>query len=200
MTLVTQLAPDFITSAVLKNGKIIDNFHFKKYISKKKAVLFFWPMDFTFVCPSEILSFNKYYKEFKNRNVKLIGISFDSVFTHLAWQKTKYKKGGIGPIKFVMASDIKRNIQKSYGIEHPILGMALRASFLIDENRIIRHQIVNDLPYGRNIKEMLRMIDSLIFYKKNGEVCPANWNIKKEGMQPTPEGVSRYLAKKMKKI
>ncbi|CAL4319859.1 peroxiredoxin C [Buchnera aphidicola] len=200
MTLVTQLAPDFLTSAVLKNGKIIDNFHFKKYISGKKAVLFFWPMDFTFVCPSEILSFNKYYQEFKNRNVKLIGISFDSVFVHLAWQKTKYKNGGIGPIKFAMASDIKRTIQKSYGVEHPVLGMALRASFLIDENGIIRHQVINDLPYGRNIKEMLRMVDSLIFHQKNGEVCPANWNINKAGMQANPEGVSKYLSKKMKKI
>jgi peroxiredoxin (alkyl hydroperoxide reductase subunit C) len=200
MTLVTQLAPDFSTSAVLKNGKIDNNFNFKKYISGKKAVLFFWPMDFTFVCPSEILSFNKNYQEFKKRNVKLIGVSFDSVFVHLAWQKTKYKNGGIGPIKFTMASDIKRTIQKSYQIEHPNLGMALRASFLIDEEGIIRHEIINDLPYGRNIKEMLRMIDALIFHKKNGEVCPANWTNKKQGITPNPKGISKYLSKKMKKI
>ncbi|MCW5197738.1 redoxin domain-containing protein [Buchnera aphidicola] len=195
MTLVTQSAPDFITSAILENGNIIDNFHFKKYISNSKAILFFWPMDFTFVCPSEIIAFNQKYEEFKKRNVKIVGISFDSVFVHAAWQKTKYKNGGIGPIKYVMASDIKRKIQKSYFIEHPNLGMALRASFLIDETGIIRHEIVNDLPYGRNIQEMIRMIDALDFHKKNGEVCPANWTTKKEGIKPTLKGISKYLSK-----
>ncbi|CAL4319817.1 Alkyl hydroperoxide reductase C [Buchnera aphidicola (Periphyllus testudinaceus)] len=200
MSLVTQKAPDFTTSAVLKNGKINENFNFKKYISNKKAVLFFWPMDFTFVCPSEIIAFNKLYNEFKIRKVKLIGISFDSVFVHLAWQKTKYKKGGIGPIKYVMASDIKREIQKSYGIEHPKLGVALRASFLIDEEGIIRHEVINDLPYGRNIQDMLRIIDALIFHKKFGEVCPANWNINKKGIQPTYNGISEYLSKNINKI
>ncbi|WP_343183670.1 redoxin domain-containing protein [Buchnera aphidicola] len=199
MSLVTQKAPNFSTSAILKNGKITENFNFKKYISKKKCVLFFWPMDFTFVCPSEIIAFNKFYNEFKIRNVKLIGVSIDSIFVHLAWQKTKYKNGGIGPIKYVMASDIKREIQKSYGIEHPNLGVALRASFLIDEERIIRHEIINDLPYGRNIKDMLRMIDALTFHKKFGNVCPANWKKNKKGIKPTPKGISKYLSNNMNK-
>ncbi|NIH40976.1 MAG: redoxin domain-containing protein [Buchnera aphidicola (Periphyllus aceris)] len=198
MSLVTQKAPNFIASAILKNKKIIENFNFKKYIKNKKAVLFFWPMDFTFVCPSEIIKFNELYEEFKKRKVKLIGVSLDSVYVHLAWQKTKYKNGGIGPINYVMVSDLKRKIQKSYKIEHPKLGVSLRASFLIDENRIIRHEVVNDLPYGRNIQEMLRMIDSIIFHEKFGEVCPANWTTKKKGIKPTPQGISKYLSKKYK--
>lgn len=200
MTLVAQLAPDFSTSAVLKNEKITDNFNFKKYIFKKKAILFFWPMDFTFVCPSEIIAFNKCYEELKKRKVKLVGVSCDSVYVHLAWQKTKYKNGGIGPIKYVMASDIKRKIQKSYNIEHPNLGVALRASFLIDENGFIKHEIINDLPYGRNIKEMIRMIDALDLYKKTGKVCPANWTTKKNSITPNQKGISKYLSKNIKKI
>ncbi|CAL4320466.1 peroxiredoxin C [Buchnera aphidicola] len=195
MILVTQKAPNFTAPAILHNGEIIENFNFKNYTSNTFAVLFFWPMDFTFVCPSEIIAFNQFYEEFKNRNVKIVGVSFDSVFVHNAWRNTPINKGGIGHIKYTMVSDVKRNIQKMYGIEHPDLGMALRASFLIDVNGIIRHQVINDLPFGRNIKEMIRMIDAVQFHEKNGSVCPAQWEKGKEAMEASPSGVSKYLSK-----
>jgi len=195
MVLVTQNAPNFIAPAVLKNSEIIDEFNLKEYSNGQSIVLFFWPMDFTFVCPSEIIEFNKLYLEFKKRHVKIVGVSIDSVFVHQAWQKTLPKNGGIGTINFPMVSDIKHSIQKSYGIEHPELGIALRASFLIDSNWIIRHQVVNDLPFGRNIKEMIRMIDALDFHNKFGEVCPANWEKGQQGMKASSEGVSEYLRK-----
>ncbi|AHG60190.1 peroxiredoxin [Buchnera aphidicola] len=194
MVLVTQNAPNFIAPTVLSNNEIIEKFDFKKYCDGQTVVLFFWPMDFTFVCPSEIIEFNKLYNDFKKRNVKIVGVSIDSVFVHQAWQKTLPKNGGIGQINFPMVSDIKHNIQKSYGIEHPTLGVALRASFLIDSNWIIRHQVVNDLPFGRNIQEMIRMVDSLEFHNKYGEVCPANWEKGKKGMQASSEGVAEYLS------
>ncbi|CAL4319694.1 redoxin domain-containing protein [Buchnera aphidicola] len=200
MHLITKLAPNFIAPAINKQGKIVENFNFKEYISKKITILFFWPMDFTFVCPSEIIAFNKSYNEFKKRNVKIVGVSIDSIFTHQAWRNTSIQKGGIGKIKYFMVSDIKREIQKSYGIEHPELGIALRASFIIDENRIIRHQSINDLPYGRNINEIIRIIDAIKFHKKYKYVCPANWDDKKEGIIPTKKGISNYLSKNLKKI
>ncbi|BBI01163.1 alkyl hydroperoxide reductase [Buchnera aphidicola (Nipponaphis monzeni)] len=196
MVLVTQLAPDFSAPAILGNGKFVNNFNLKEYIQGTIAVLFFWPMDFTFVCPSEIITFDKNYEKFKQKNVKIIGISIDSIFVHNAWRNTHPKEGGIGKVQYVMVSDTKRKIQKSYGVEHPQLGVALRASFIIDTHQIVRHQIVNDLPFGRNIKEIFRMIDAIQFHELNGEVCPANWNIGKPGMQATPAGVKNYLSKK----
>ncbi|WP_422667131.1 peroxiredoxin [Buchnera aphidicola] len=195
MVLVTQKAPNFIASAILKNGDITNEFNLKKFSNHQAVILFFWPMDFTFVCPSEIIEFNKLHLEFKKRNVKIVGVSTDSVYVHQAWQKTPIKNGGIGNISFPMVSDIKHDIQKSYGIEHPDLGVALRASFLIDKNWIIRHQVVNDLPFGRNIQEMIRMVDAIDFYNQNGEVCPANWKSGQEGMKASLEGVSSYLSK-----
>lgn len=195
MVLVAQKAPNFIASAILKNGKIINNFDLKKYSNGQSIILFFWPMDFTFVCPSEILELNNSYEDFKNKNVKIVGVSIDSVFVHQAWQNTSLKNGGIGKIKFPMVSDIKHEIQKSYGVEHPELNVALRASFLIDENWIVRHQVINDLPFGRNINEMIRMVDSVEFHNKYGEVCPANWEKGKEGMTASLKGVSSYLEK-----
>ncbi|CAL4320358.1 peroxiredoxin C [Buchnera aphidicola] len=195
MVLVTQQAPNFIAPAILKNGDIVQKFDLKKFSNKKKIILFFWPMDFTFVCPSEIIEFNQLYLNFKEKNVKIVGVSTDSVFVHQAWQKTPIKNGGIGPIAFPMVSDIKREIQQSYGIEHPDLGVALRASFLIDNHWIVRHQVVNDLPFGRNIQEMMRMVDAIDFHNKNGEVCPANWKSGQEGMKASLEGVSSYLSK-----
>lgn len=195
MILVTQKAPNFIAPAILKNGEIINNFDLKKYSKDKKVVLFFWPMDFTFVCPSEIMEFNKIYEDFKKRDVKIVGVSIDSVFVHQAWQNTLPENGGIGKIKFPMVSDIKHEIQKSYGIEHPELHVALRASFLIDNNWIVRHQVINDLPFGRNINDMIRMIDALNFHNQYGEVCPANWNHGKEGIEASQKGISSYLKK-----
>lgn len=195
MVLVTREAPDFTASAVLGNGEIVDNFNFKEHVKGKAAVVFFWPMDFTFVCPSELIAFDHRYEEFKKRGVEIIGVSFDSQFVHNAWRKTPVDQGGIGAVKYAMVADSKREIQEAYGIEHPEAGVALRASFLIDKNGIVRHQIVNDLPLGRNIDEMLRMVDALQFHEEHGEVCPAQWVKGKEGMKESPDGVAKYLSK-----
>ncbi|WP_343192310.1 redoxin domain-containing protein [Buchnera aphidicola (Formosaphis micheliae)] len=195
MTLVTKPAPDFTTSAVLHNDTIIENFNLYKTIHNKKCILFFWPMDFTFVCPSEIIAFNQLYSEFLKRDTEIIGVSCDSVFVHYAWRQTSIKKGGIGNIQYTIVSDIKREIQKIYEIEHPSIGVALRASFLIDKNKIIRHQVINDLPFGRNINELLRMIDAVQFNDIHGEVCPAQWTQGKDAIKPSPNGILDYCSK-----
>ncbi|QJC29015.1 peroxiredoxin [Enterobacteriaceae endosymbiont of Plateumaris rustica] len=200
MVLVTKKAPDFNASAVLSNGSIIDNFNFIEFSKNKITVIFFWPLDFTFVCPSEIISFNNHYNDFNKRNVKILGISCDSQFTHSAWRNTPIQKGGIGKIKFVIVSDLKKEIQKKYGIEHPELSIALRASFLIDKKGIIRHQSINDLPFGRNINEIIRMIDALKHYEKYGEVCPAQWKKGKKSIIPTSIGISDYLTNNINEL
>ena len=146
MVLVTRPAPDFTAAAVLGNGEIVENFNFKQHTNGKATVLFFWPMDFTFVCPSELIAFDKRYEEFQKRGVEVVGVSFDSEFVHNAWRNTPVENGGIGAVKYAMVADIKREIQQAYGIEHPDAGVALRGSFLIDANGIVRHQVVNDLP------------------------------------------------------
>ena len=200
MVLVTRQAPDFTSSAVLGNGEIVDNFNFKKHIEGKAAVLFFYPLDFTFVCPSELIAFDHRYEEFKKRGVEVVGVSIDSQFTHNAWRNTPTENGGIGAVKYALAADVKHDIAKAYGIEHPEAGVALRASFLIDKNGIVRHQVVNDLPLGRNIDEMLRMVDALQFHEEHGEVCPAQWEKGKEGMKDNPEGVAKYLKQNADKL
>ena len=200
MVLVTRQAPDFTSSAVLGNGEIVDNFNFKKHIEGKAAVLFFYPLDFTFVCPSELIAFDHRYEEFKKRGVEVVGVSIDSQFTHNAWRNTPTENGGIGAVKYALAADVKHDIAKAYGIEHPEEGVALRASFLIDKNGVVRHQIVNDLPLGRNIDEMLRMVDALQFHEEHGEVCPAQWEKGKEGMKDNPEGVAKYLKQNADKL
>ena len=200
MVLVTRQAPDFTSSAVLGNGEIVDNFNFKKHIEGKAAVLFFYPLDFTFVCPSELIAFDHRYEEFKKRGVEVVGVSIDSQFTHNAWRNTPTENGGIGAVKYALAADVKHEIAKAYGIEHPEAGVALRASFLIDKNGVVRHQMVNDLPLGRNIDEMLRMVDALQFHEEHGEVCPAQWEKGKEGMKDNPEGVAKYLKQNADKL
>ena len=200
MVLVTRQAPDFTSSAVLGNGEIVNNFNFKKHIEGKAAVLFFYPLDFTFVCPSELIAFDHRYEEFKKRGVEVVGVSIDSEFTHNAWRNTPTENGGIGAVKYALAADVKHEIAKAYGIEHPEEGVALRASFLIDKNGVVRHQIVNDLPLGRNIDEMLRMVDALQFHEEHGEVCPAQWEKGKEGMKDSPEGVAKYLKQNADKL
>lgn len=200
MVLVTYPAPNFTAPAILNNGQITNNFQLKKHISEKKAILFFWPMDFTFVCPSEIIALNASLPEFQKRNTEVIGISIDSVYVHNAWRNTLPENGGIGKTKIIMVSDIKREIQRSYGIEHPELGIALRGTFLIDKNRIVRHQTINDLPFGRNIPDIIRMVDALSFYEKNGEVCPANWKLGKSGMKASQDGVKNYLTNNLSDI
>lgn len=181
MVLVTRQAPDFTAAAVLGTGEIVDNFNLKSHIQGKPAVIFFWPMDFTFVCPSELIAFDKRYAEFQKRGVEIIGVSFDSEFVHNAWRQVPTDKGGIGAVKYPMVADIKREIIKAYGIEHPDAGVALRGSFLIDKDGIVRHQVVNDLPLGRNIDEMMRMVDALQFHEEHGEVCPAQWEKGRKG-------------------
>ena len=200
MVLVTRQAPDFTCAAVLGNGEIVNNFNFKKHINGKAAVLFFYPLDFTFVCPSELIAFDHRYEEFKKRGVEIVGVSIDSEFTHNAWRNTPTENGGIGAVKYALAADVKHEIAKAYGIEHPEEGVALRGSFLIDKNGVVRHQVVNDLPLGRNIDEMLRMVDALQFHEEHGEVCPAQWEKGKEGMKDSPEGVAKYLKQNADKL
>ena len=191
--LVTRPAPDFTAAAVLPDGTIKEDFKLSD-LKGKYVVLFFWPLDFTFVCPTEIIAHDNRFAAFKEKGVELVGISIDSQFTHAAWRNTGKAKGGIGPVKFPMVADVKHDICRAYGIEHPGAGVALRASFLIDRNGIVQHQVVNNLPLGRDVDEMLRVVDALQFTEQNGEVCPANWRKGEIAMKPTAEGVSKYLA------
>ena len=192
-TLVTKEAPDFTADAVLPDNTFaqITLSSFKG----KNVVLFFYPLDFTFVCPSEILAFNKKLDEFKKRNTEVIGVSVDSKFTHLAWKNTKLEDGGIGNIQYTLVSDLNKNIAREYGILFNE-AVALRGLFLIDTKGIIRHAVINDLPLGRSVNEALRMVDALQFVEAHGDqVCPANWQEGDEAMKPTAEGVADYLAK-----
>ena len=190
--LVTQEAPEFTAPAVLADGTIKEDFKLSD-LKGKYVVLFFYPLDFTFVCPTEIIAHDKRIKDFKDRGVEVVGISIDSHFTHHAWRSTAPDQGGIGAVEFPLVADISHEITKAYGIEHPI-GVALRGSFLIDKDGIVQHQVVNNLPLGRNVDEMLRVIDALQFTEEHGEVCPAGWEKGDEGMTPTSDGVASYLA------
>ncbi|WP_457913823.1 peroxiredoxin C [Candidatus Gillettellia adelgis] len=194
MVLVTRRAPDFTVSAVLGNGEIVKSFNLTTHLNGNPGVLFFWPMDFTFVCPSELIAFDHRYAEFQRRHVEVVGISCDSEFVHNVWRKTPIEKGGIGKVQYAMIADVKREIQRAYGIEHPEAGVALRGSFLIDKKGIVRAQMVNDLPIGRNIDEMLRIVDALQFYEQYGKVCPAQWEKGKTGIDASPDGVVKYLS------
>tara|TARA_B100000686_G_scaffold271064_1_gene287624 strand:+ start:804 stop:1409 length:606 start_codon:yes stop_codon:yes gene_type:complete len=191
--LVGRNAPDFTAPAVLANGTIVDELTLSEATKTKYSILFFYPLDFTFVCPSELLSLDHRISKFKERGVEVIGISVDSHFTHNAWRNTEIMNGGIGAINFTLVSDMNHKICKDYGVETPDGNVAYRASFLIDKNGVVRHQVVNDLPLGRNIDEMLRMVDALLFHEKYGEVCPAGWNEGDSGMKATPDGVAEYL-------
>ncbi len=157
-------------------------------------MLFFWPLDFTFVCPTEIIAMDHRSESFSDLNTEIIGVSIDSAFTHHAWRKTPVECGGIGPVKFPIVADVKHAISQAYGIEHPDEGVAMRATFLIDRQGTVQHQTVNNLPLGRNIDEHLRMVEALQFVEEYGEVCPAGWNKGNAGMKPTAEGVAQYLA------
>ncbi len=192
--LVGRPAPDFTAAAVLGNGEIVGNYNLKKNIEGKYAVIFFYPLDFTFVCPSELIAFDHRLSEFKQRGVDVIGVSIDSQFTHNAWRLTPVEKGGIGAVGYPLVADVKHDICRAYDVEHPDAGVAFRGSFLIDKKGVVRHQVVNDLPLGRNIDEMLRMVDALQFNEEHGEVCPAGWNKGKKGMTASPDGVAKYLA------
>jgi peroxiredoxin (alkyl hydroperoxide reductase subunit C) len=191
--LVGRKAPDFTAAAVLANGDIVNDYKLSETTHNKYALLFFYPLDFTFVCPSELIALNKRIVKFKERGVEVIGVSIDSQFTHNAWRNTPIEQGGIGQLEFTLVADINHQICQSYGIEHPVAGVALRATFLIDKQGIVRSEIVNDLPIGRNIDEILRLVDALQFFEEHGEVCPAGWNKGNQGMKPTTRGVSEYL-------
>ncbi len=192
--LVGRSAPDFTANAVLGDGSIVPDFNLAKNIDGKYAVIFFYPLDFTFVCPSELIAFDHRLKEFSDRGVEVIGVSIDSHYTHNAWRNTAINDGGIGQVGYPLVADINHSICQAYDVEHPAAGVAFRASFLIDKSGDVRHQVVNDLPLGRNIDEMLRMIDALQFTEEHGEVCPAGWNKGDKGMKATTEGVADYLA------
>ncbi|HJW02908.1 MAG TPA: peroxiredoxin [Azospira sp.] len=196
--LVGKQAPDFTAQAVMGNNEIKE-FKLSSEIKGKYAVLFFYPLDFTFVCPSELIAFDHRLAEFKQRGVEVIGCSIDSQFTHLAWKNTPVEKGGIGQVGYPLVADIKHEICQAYDVE-AAPGVAFRGSFLIDKNGAVRHQVVNDLPLGRNIDEMLRMVDALQFTEENGEVCPAGWNKGKKGMTASTEGVAKYLAENAKDL
>lgn len=194
MVLVGQQAPDFTAAAVLGNGEIVDSFNLKEFSAGKETVIFFYPLDFTFVCPSELIAFDKRFSEFQARGVEVVGVSIDSQFTHNAWRNTSINDGGIGQVQYPLVADVKHEICKAYDVELAAAGVALRGSFLIDKEGVVRHQVINDLPLGRNVDEMLRMVDALQFHEEHGEVCPAQWVKDKAGMEATPEGVAKYLS------
>lgn len=200
MVLVTRQAPDFTAAAVLGNGEIVEKFNLKQHIAGKTAVVFFYPLDFTFVCPSELIAFDNRYEEFASRGVEIVGVSIDSEFTHNAWRNTPVDKGGIGPVRYALVADIKHEIARAYGVEDPVEGFALRGSFLIDKNGVVRHQVVNDGALGRNIDEMLRMVDALQFHEEHGAVCPAQWEKGKEAMEGSVDGVAKYLKQNADKL
>lgn len=191
--IVGKSAPDFTAPAVMPSGVIEDAFKLSD-LQGKYVVLFFWPLDFTFVCPTEIIAHDRRMEDFQQRGVEVVGISIDSQFTHFAWRTMPVNEGGIGPVQFPIVADVKHEITRAYGIEHPDAGVALRASFLIDRDGMVQHQVVNNLPLGRNVDEMLRMVDALQFTEEHGEVCPAGWHKGDVGMTPTTGGVADYLA------
>ncbi len=190
---VTKLAPDFTVSAVMPSGEIMNDFNLYEAIEGKYAVLFFYPLDFTFVCPTEMIALDKRMQAFKQKDTVVISVSIDSEFSHKHWRDTPIEKGGIGPVNYTMAADIKHDICKAYDALHPAEGVALRKSIIIDPRKQIRVSMTNDLPVGRNIDELVRLVDALQFVDKHGDVCPAGWSEGQAAMQPTTTGVSDYL-------
>ena len=191
--LVGRNAPDFTAPAVLANGEIVEDYNFKKSTKGKYSLLFFYPLDFTFVCPSELIALDKRIEKFKSLGVEVIGLSIDSHFTHNAWRNTPIDKGGIGQVKYTLVADIDHKICQAYGIEHPMVSVAFRGAFIIDKEGTVKSQYVNDLPIGRNIDEILRLIEAMQYHEKHGEVCPAGWTVGDEGMKADSEGVVTYL-------
>jgi len=193
MTLVSCNAPDFVAPAVKSNGEIESQFCFSKATQGKYTLLFFYPLNFTFVCPSELLALHNRMAEFQQRGVEVIVVSIDSQFSHLAWRNTPINQGGIGPVAYTMVSDASHNICKTYGVQHPHASVAFRAAFIIDKQGIVQSEIVNNLPLGRDMDELLRLIDAVQHHETHGEVCPAGWRKGKKGMQATAQGVAEFL-------
>lgn len=198
--LVTKKAPDFTAAAVLGNNQIVDDFNLYKNIGEKGAVVFFYPMDFTFVCPSEIIAFDKRYQEFKSRGIEVIAVSTDNQFSHFAWKETPVEKGGIGKVQFPIVADTNHAISRGFDVHIEEVGVSLRGSFLLDKDGTVRHAVINDLPLGRNIDEMIRMVDTMLFTNDHGEVCPAGWNKGDKGMKASTEGVAEYLGSNADKL
>nr|NQU94021.1 peroxiredoxin [Bacteroidota bacterium] len=206
--LVGKKAPLFEAEAVINGGEFTEKFTLEQYIGKKYVIFFFYPLDFTFVCPTEILAFQEQLEAFEKRGVMVVGCSVDSKFSHWAWLNTEKKDGGIKGVTFPLVSDLSKTISENYDVlageydynedgeaEFDGAPVAYRGLFLIDKQGVVRHQVVNDLPLGRSVKEALRMVDALQFFEENGEVCPADWHAGDEGMAATQEGVSDYLAR-----
>lgn len=192
--LVGKQAPDFTVSAVMPDNTINDKFNFKEYIKGKMAVLFFWPADFSFVCPTEVIAFNNKFKEFTDRGVVLVGGSVDSQYVHLTWKKTPIEKSGVGDIQFPIISDLGGIVSKAYDVLSAS-NLAYRATFVIDQNGVVVHQLVNNEALGRDISETIRILDALLFTQKYGEVCPANWKKGQEGVKENFQSVAEYLEK-----
>ncbi len=192
-TLVTTEAPDFTATAVMGDNSFNDGFKLSD-LRGKYALVFFYPLDFTFVCPSEIIAFDKAYEKFQAKNCEVVGVSVDSHFSHFAWKNTAVNEGGIGQIKFPLVADLTKQISRDYGVLFND-AIALRGLFLIDKEGVVRHAVVNDLPLGRNVDEALRMLDALQYTEEHGEVCPANWREGEDAMTPSAEGVAEYLSK-----
>lgn len=191
--LIGKKAPEFSAVAVMENNEIKDDFNLTDYLDGDYGLVFFYPLDFTFVCPSEIIAFSNRMDKFAELGTKVIGVSVDSQFSHLAWRNTDPKKGGLGQIKFPLVADLTKQIATDYGVLIEGAGVALRGSFLIDKSGNIRHYVINDLPLGRNVDESIRMIEALQFHEAHGEVCPAGWNKGDEGMTASADGVASYL-------
>jgi len=190
-SLVGKMAPVFHAKAAV-GKKTVERFTLRDFLGKY-VLFFFYPLDFTFVCPTEIHSFQEALEEFKKRGAEIVGCSIDSSFSHLAWLNTPKSKGGIEGVEYPLVSDIHKQIARDYQVLNEEEGIAYRGLFLIDQQGIVRHQLINDLPLGRSVDEALRMLDALIFFEKNGEVCPANWKAGAKGMQPTAEGLVTYF-------
>ncbi len=207
--MVGKKAPSFKAAAVINGNEIVNDFSLDQYLGKKHVVFFFYPLDFTFVCPTELIAFQEQIAEFEKRNVAVVACSIDSTFSHFAWLQTEQKNGGIKGVKYPLVSDLSKTISQQFGVlageyewnedgEYVFKGepVAYRGLFLLDKNGIIRHQVVNDMPLGRSVEETLRMVDALQFFEENGEVCPANWHKGDKAMKATNEGVAEYLSTK----
>jgi peroxiredoxin 2/4 len=198
--LVGKKAPDFKAAAVLGCGSIVDDYSFSEKTKGKYVAVIFYPLDFTFVCPTELVALDHRLDELKSRGVEVLAVSVDSQFTHAAWRNTPVEKGGIGPVRYTMIADVSHAITKAYDVEVEGAAVAYRGTFLIDKDGLVRHQVVNDLPLGRNMDELIRMVDALQFFEANGEVCPAGWNKGSKGMKADAAGVSAYLAENATKL
>jgi peroxiredoxin 2/4 len=198
--LVGKPAPDFKAAAVLGDGSIVNDYSFSGQTRGKYAAILFYPLDFTFVCPTELIALDHRLDEFKKRGVEILTVSIDSQFVHSAWRSTPVDKGGIGPVRFTMIADVSHAISKAYDVEVEGAAVAYRGTFLIDKQGVVRHQVVNDLPLGRNMDELIRMVDALQYFEAHGEVCPAGWNKGQKGMNASTSGVANYLAENAAKL